>query len=98
VCPKAAASGGSPRTRIPLLFRTPNPTGNVAVPARPEILMITKTFTIKFRVKVFAIMKVTLLFAQRKSGPGPANLFSASLPAPPSETPSPIRLPNETVR
>jgi hypothetical protein len=96
--PEGCGFRRQPQDRIPLLFRTPNPTGNVAVPARPEILMITKTFTIKFRVKVFAIMKVTLLFAQRKSGPGPANLFSASLPAPPSETPSPIRLPNETVR
>jgi len=40
--PAAAVSGGSPRTRFPLLFRTRNPTRNATVPASPQLPVIMK--------------------------------------------------------
>jgi hypothetical protein len=63
-CP-AAGHPAATRGPLPLLFRTHNPARNDAVPARPQIPMITKTLPPFFRVKAFAIMKITFLFELR---------------------------------
>ena len=73
------AADGSPRARLPLLFRPHNPTRNAAASGRSEILVIMKTLPLFFLVKVFAIMKVKLLFEESGPASRPAGTAHARI-------------------